>query len=62
MRFASWQLKVVCSVLALCLAFALIAAVAWLRFGREAEHQVVDFAVGFTEIVGMFLFRYLWLV
>jgi hypothetical protein len=45
----------VCFVLAFYLAFALIAVVAWLAFGRNAEHQVVDLAESLTEIAAIVL-------
>ena len=49
-----WPLRVVRGVFVFFLIFGLAAAVAWLAFGRNAEMQVVDFAEGLTEIVGIF--------
>jgi len=56
-----WPLRVVRGILAFYLVFVLIAGVAWLGFGRNAEKQVVDLGEGLTEIaltvfVPLFLF------
>jgi hypothetical protein len=53
--FARWPLRIICFVVVLYLAVALIAAVAWFAFGRKAEDQVVDLALGLTEITGIVL-------
>jgi hypothetical protein len=52
---APWAFKIVCFVLAFYLVFGLIAAGAWLGFGRNAEAQVVEAALSLSEIVGIVL-------
>ena len=47
----AWPLRLVRGVLAFYVVFALIAAVAWIGFGRDAEKAVVDLGEGFTAIV-----------
>ena len=50
---AAWPLKLLGFVLAVYLAFVLIAALAWLGFGRNAEDQVVGFGEDVTTVVGI---------
>jgi hypothetical protein len=52
---AAWPLKILGFVLAFYLVFVLIAALAWLGFGRNAEEQVIDLAGDVTTIVGIVL-------
>jgi hypothetical protein len=42
-------------VFALLLAFGLVAAIAWLGFGRDAEQQVVEFGEGVAAVALLFL-------
>jgi hypothetical protein len=52
---ASWPLRIVYFVLAAYLVLALIAALAWFGFGRNAEQQVVDLTEDLTTTVGIVL-------
>ena len=52
---APWTLRIIYFVLAVYLAFGLMAALAWFEFGREVEDQVVDLAWDLTTMVGIIL-------
>jgi DMSO/TMAO reductase YedYZ heme-binding membrane subunit len=45
-----WPLRIVRGILVLLLFFAVMVAVAWLGFGRDAEREVIDVGEGLTEI------------
>ena len=46
-----WPLRIVRGILVLLLVFGLVAAVAWLGFGRNAEKEAVDLGEGIIAIV-----------
>jgi len=50
-----WPLRIIYFVLAVYLAFGLIAAVVWFEFGRAAEDQVVNLAEDLTTVAGIIL-------
>jgi hypothetical protein len=71
MKRPPWPLRIIYFVVALCLAFWLIATLVWFEFGRNAEEQMVDLALDVITLVGIvcerfwtlpFSFRYLWSV
>jgi hypothetical protein len=49
----SLPLKALYFVLASCLAFGLIAGIAYFGFGHDAESQVLDFAQGWVTIIAI---------
>jgi hypothetical protein len=51
-----WPLRIIYFVVAVYLAFVLIAALVWFEFGRDAEHQVVDLGWDLTTMVGIVVF------
>src|SRR5262249_5741560 len=56
-----WPLRIIYFVLALYLAFWLIAVLVWFEFGRDAEHQVVDLGCDLTTMVGICVFPLLFI-
>ena len=50
-----WPLRIIYFVLAVYLVVGLIAAVAWIEFGRDAEDRVVALAEDVSTIVGIVL-------
>ena len=52
---APWPLRIIYFVLAVYLVVGLIAAVAWIEFGRDAEDRVVALAGDVSTIVGIVL-------
>ena len=50
-----WPLRIIYFVLALYLAFWLIAVLVWFEFGRDAEDQVVDLGLDLTTKIGIIL-------
>ena len=52
---APWPLRIIYFVLAVYLVVRLIAAVAWIEFGRDAEDRVVALAEDVSTIVGIVL-------
>jgi ABC-type Co2+ transport system permease subunit len=55
MKRPPWPLRIIYFVVALCLAFWLIATLVWFEFGRNAEEQMVDLALDVTTLVGIVL-------
>src|SRR5262249_43774525 len=51
-----WPLRIIYFVLAVYLAFGLMAVLVWFEFGRNAEDQVVELGWDLTTMVGIVAF------